>query len=134
MSPQRMRGTGGDHARNGVSMKACDKTLATMVLLRDNAIAGTPDIAADRWQAPTEGRDRREILAEWNRGYLISLAWVMKSRQRGETVRPRIHVRLPPALVGAVTHETRERTTREEGARHADRRLASAYLDKRHAH
>src|SRR5262245_59425412 len=31
-----------DHTRNGAPMKACDKILATMGLLRDNSVTGTP--------------------------------------------------------------------------------------------
>jgi hypothetical protein len=87
-------------------MKACDKPLATTALLRDNGIIGTPYIMADRWQARQKSLAWQGSLAEWNRGHLISLAWAMKSRRLGETVRSRVHVRLIPAPVGAMTHET----------------------------
>jgi hypothetical protein len=35
-------------------MNPCDKTLATIPVLRDNAVVGTPDMVADRWQARQE--------------------------------------------------------------------------------
>jgi hypothetical protein len=52
-------------------MKACNKILATMGLLRDNSVVGTPAVVADRWQTQQKARDREGILAEGHRGYLI---------------------------------------------------------------
>jgi len=52
-------------------MKACDKILATMGLLRDNRVIGTPAMVADRSRAPQKARGWRGILAEGHRGHLI---------------------------------------------------------------
>jgi hypothetical protein len=52
-------------------MKACDKILATLGLLRDNSVVGTPAVLADRWQAQQKARGRQGILAEGHRGHLI---------------------------------------------------------------
>jgi hypothetical protein len=60
-----------DHTRNGAPMKACDKILATMGLLRDNSVVGKPAVVADRWQAQQKARGRQGILAEGHRGHLI---------------------------------------------------------------
>jgi hypothetical protein len=114
-------------------MNPCDKTLATISVLRDNAVVGTPDMVADRWQARQEAYDPPGIVAMWNRGRLhaqvmLSLAAAVRD---GEAAG---HERRLPAPVDAVTPEVRERTTREEGAHHADCRLTSAYLEQWHAH
>jgi hypothetical protein len=60
-----------DHTRNGAPMKACDKILATMGLLRDNSVIGMPTMVADRSRAPQKARGWQEILAEGHRGHLI---------------------------------------------------------------
>jgi hypothetical protein len=52
-------------------MKACDKILATMGLLRDNSVIGTPAMVADRWHAPQRVHGRQGILAEGHRSHLI---------------------------------------------------------------
>jgi hypothetical protein len=54
--PNAVTGTERDHTRNGAPKKACDKILATMGLLRDNSVVGTPAVVADRWQAPQKAR------------------------------------------------------------------------------
>jgi hypothetical protein len=69
--PNAVTGTERDHTRNGASMKACDKILATMGLLRDNSIIGTPAMVAERWHAPQKAHGRQGILAEGHRGHLI---------------------------------------------------------------
>jgi hypothetical protein len=69
--PNAVMGTERDHTRNGASMKACDKILATMGLLRDNSVIGTPAMVADRWHAPQKACGWQRILAEGHRGHLI---------------------------------------------------------------
>jgi hypothetical protein len=66
-----VKGTERDHTRNGVSNKACDKTLATMGLLRDNSVIGTPAMVAERGHAPLKACGRQEIAAEGHRSHLI---------------------------------------------------------------
>lgn len=63
MRPQRPRGMEGDLTRNGASMTAFDKTLATTSLLRDNGLVGTPDRVADRWQACQETHSWEGLVA-----------------------------------------------------------------------
>jgi hypothetical protein len=69
--PNAVTGTERDHTRSGAPMKACDKILATMGLLRDNSVIGTPAIVADRGHALSVVRARQGILAEGHRGHLI---------------------------------------------------------------
>jgi hypothetical protein len=69
--PNAVTGTERDHTRNGAAMKACDKILATMGLLRDNSVIGTPAMVADRWHAPQKAHSRQGILAEGHRSHLI---------------------------------------------------------------
>jgi hypothetical protein len=74
MNSQRLSGTEEDHTRNGVWMNPCDKTLATTLTLRDNAVVGTPDMVADRWQARQEAHGSPGIVVMWNRGRLLPQA------------------------------------------------------------
>jgi hypothetical protein len=55
-------------------MKACDKILATMRLLRDNSFVGTLAMMVNRWQAAQKARGEWGIMAERNCGHRISLA------------------------------------------------------------
>jgi hypothetical protein len=52
-------------------MNPCDKTLATTPTLRDNAVVGTLDRVADRWQARQEAYSPPGIVATWKRGRLL---------------------------------------------------------------
>jgi len=52
-------------------MKACDKILATMGLLRDNSVTGMPATVADHCHGPPKARDWQGSLAEGRIGHLI---------------------------------------------------------------
>ena len=69
--PNVVTGTESDHTPNGASMKACDKILATMGLLRDNSVTGTLAMVADRCHGPQKARDWQGSLAEGHLGHLI---------------------------------------------------------------
>jgi hypothetical protein len=69
--PNAVTDTERDHTRNGAPMKACDKILATMGLLRDNSVTGTPAMVADRCHGPQKARDWQGSLAEGHLGHLI---------------------------------------------------------------
>jgi hypothetical protein len=134
MSPQRMSGTEGDHTRNGASMKTCDKTLATIPTLRDNAVVGPLHTVAGRWQAPQKTHGSPGIVATWNRGRLLTQVWVLQSRRpRCEPGNPQVHARRSPASGGAMMAEIRAQTVHARGALHAHCRLASPYPGKRYA-
>ena len=60
-----------DHTRNGAPMKACDKILATMGLLRDNSVTGMPATVSDHCHGPPKARDWQGSLAEGHLGHLI---------------------------------------------------------------
>jgi hypothetical protein len=101
--PNAVTGTKRDHTRNGAPKKACDKNLATMGLLRDNTVVGTPAVVADRWQAQQKARGWQGILAEGHRRPPDLACGGVTSWRWGKMVWPRIQSRLIRAPVGAVT-------------------------------
>ena len=79
-------------------MKACDKTLATTLTLRDNAVIGTPAMVADRWPVRQEAHGSPEIVDTRSCGCPLPQVWVRQSRRlRCEPGEPGIYARQSPA-------------------------------------
>jgi hypothetical protein len=98
------------------------KTLATQPVLRDNGIVSTPDLGVDYWYVQMERVGWVGVVAELNCGRMIPPTRItMSLQQRYDTVRSRYQAWRVPGRTGAMQPQTRKRTIREEGARHADR-------------